>query len=171
MSFRRPNAPKSKTLRAGLVATAVVMTAPLAGCSNNGSEIEPNVDPTVQTIPNGLSDTIDRDSRTNQMTETDKDFNRVTSTIKDLTSQTTFADQQAEDGFGRRLGEVLPECQDLLDTGSGTTEQMNDLQDAVGRLLDDNPVARDFVTSRMGGVVCGITATNDTLPPPQIIGG
>ena len=107
MTSKRPNVPTTRCRLRTTLASAILL-APFVGCTNDGTDQKPNIDPTAQTTPNGPSDIIHNDVRPNQMEKTDKEFNRLTSTVKDLTKQTTFVDQQAKDGFERRLGEVFP---------------------------------------------------------------
>ena len=172
MTSKRPNVPTTRRRISAVIAIAA-FAAPsmLTGCSKDDTDQKPNIDPTAQTTPNGPSDIIHNDVRPNQMEKTDKEFNRLTSTVKDLTKQTTFVDQQAKDGFERRLGEVFPGCQRLLDTGSGTTDQIAGLKEAIQNLLDENQTAQSYVVNHMGGAACGVTVaptTGITAPPPSV---
>lgn len=170
MTSKRPNVPTTRCRLRTTLASAILL-APFVGCTNDGTDQKPNIDPTAQTTPNGPSDIIHNDVRPNQMEKTDKEFNRLTSTVKDLTKQTTFVDQQAKDGFERRLGEVFPGCQRLLDTGSGTTDQIAGLKEAIQNLLDENQTAQSYVVNHMGGAACGVTVaptTGITAPPPSV---
>ncbi|MFZ1821980.1 MAG: hypothetical protein WAU72_09340 [Acidimicrobiia bacterium] len=169
MTSKRPNVPTTRRRISAVIAIAA-FAAPsmLTGCSKDDTDQKPNIDPTAQTTPNGPSDIIHNDVRPNQMEKTDKEFNRLTSTVKDLTKQTTFVDQQAKDGFERRLGEVFPGCQRLLDTGSGTTDQIAGLKEAIQNLLDENQTAQSYVVNHMGGAACGVTVAKPTTTTPSI---
>lgn len=167
MTSKRPNVPTTRCRLRTTLASAILLT-PFVGCTNDGTDQKPNIDPTAQTTPNGPSDIIHNDVRPNQMEKTDKEFNRLTSTVKDLTKQTTFVDQQAKDGFERRLGEVFPGCQRLLDTGSGTTDQIAGLKEAIQNLLDENQTAQSYVVDHMGGAACGVTVAKPTTTTPSI---
>ena len=145
--MHRPNIPAGRLAR--FLAATVVLSVPISGCTNS----------------EGTEKTIDDTSQTDT-THIDKEFNRVSSSMRDLLDQGDFTDIHTKDAFRSNVKSVFDSCQFIVDNGSD--DQGKTIQELVGQMLKD-PTVKLLAENQYDGSVCGVSTSPAT--PTTTLGG